>query len=64
MCLTTEALMLFIGMLPAHIVDVSDDRIVVRAEVRDAVWQVKGDQWCTNAPKIDAAFRLKQGSDA
>ena len=51
-------------MLPAHIVDISDDRIVVRAEVRDAVWQVKGDQWCTNAPKIDAAFRLKQGSDA
>ncbi|WP_425050105.1 hypothetical protein [Psychromarinibacter sp. S121] len=64
MCLTTEALMLFLSLLPQEIVDISDERIVVRAEVRDAVWQVKGDEWCTQAPKIDAAFRLRQGSDA
>ncbi len=61
MCLTAEALFLFLSILPQEIVDVSDARITVAAETRDAVWLAKGDEWCTTAPQIDAAIRLKKG---
>lgn len=64
MCLTAEALFLFISLLPPGIVEVSDERIRVRAEVRDAVWERRGDAWCTPAPKIDATIRLRQGEGA
>ncbi|WP_068116439.1 ketol-acid reductoisomerase [Tropicimonas marinistellae] len=63
MCLTTEAFLLFLSILPSTIVETSSDRIVIHAEVRDAVWEVKEDKWCTPAPQIDAAVRLKGGAD-
>jgi hypothetical protein len=61
MCLTAEALFLFLSILPPEIVEISDTRITVAAETRDAVWRAKGDEWCTSAPRIDAAIRLKRG---
>ncbi|SEJ51446.1 hypothetical protein SAMN05421762_1216 [Pseudooceanicola nitratireducens] len=64
MCLTTQALMLFMNLLPPEIVELGDDRIIVRAETRDAIWVAKGDEWCTNAPKLDRAIRFKQGEPA
>ncbi|MGI3168723.1 hypothetical protein ACRARG_06205 [Pseudooceanicola sp. C21-150M6] len=64
MCLTTEALLLFLSLLPPEIVEHGENRITVRAETRDAIWQIKGEKWCTTAPQIDAVFRLKQGEEA
>lgn len=64
MCLTTEALMLFLSLLPPEIVETGEDRIVVRAEVRDAVWTPRGEKWCTAARDMGAAFRLEQGLPA
>jgi len=64
MCLTTEALMLFLSLLPPEIVELSPERITVRAEVRDAHWLAQGEMWCTAAPKLDAAVRLKAGEPA
>ncbi len=61
MCLTAEALFLFLSVLPTEIVEVSDTRITVAAETREAVWLAKEDEWCTSAPQIDAAIRLKKG---
>ncbi|MCR8550709.1 hypothetical protein M4578_23030 [Salipiger sp. P9] len=61
MCLTSQALFFFLSLLPQERVDVSPDRITVRAELRDAIWLAKGEEWCTTAPQIDAAIRLKQG---
>ncbi|MBY6004321.1 hypothetical protein KUV62_10400 [Salipiger bermudensis] len=61
MCLTAEALFLFLSVLPPEIVEVSDTRITVAAETREAVWLAKEDEWCTSAPQIDAAIRLKKG---
>lgn len=61
MCLTPQALFLFLSLLPQEIVDRGPDRITVRAELRDAVWLAKGETWCTGAPQIDAAIRLGQG---
>ncbi len=49
MCLTTEALLLFLSLLPSEIVETSEDRIVVRAETRDAIWLPNGHEWCTDA---------------
>lgn len=64
MCLTTEALLLFLNLLPQDLVEMSTDRIVVHAEVRDAVWEANGDIWCTPAKRIDAAIRLGLGEGA
>ncbi|SDI19974.1 hypothetical protein [Aliiruegeria lutimaris] len=61
MCLTTEALLLFINLLSPQIVEIADDRVIIHAETRDAVWEARADQWCTQAPRIDAALRLKAG---
>ena len=61
MCLTTEALLLFINLLSPQIVELHDDKVVIHAEARDAVWEARADKWCTEAPRIDAALRLKAG---
>lgn len=61
MCLTTEALLIFLNLLPPEIVEVSADRIVVRAETRAAIWKRTADQWCTAAPQVDASFRNQTG---
>lgn len=64
MCLTSEALFLFLSLLSPDIVERSEDRIVVHAEVRDAVWLAREDKWCSAAPRIDAALRLRAGEEA
>ncbi|MCA0961467.1 hypothetical protein [Salipiger bermudensis] len=61
MCLTAEALFLFLSVLPPEIVKITEARITVAAETRDAVWLAKGDEWCTSAPEIDAAIRHGRG---
>ena len=50
MCLTAEALMLFLSILPEDRIDVGFDRVVIRAETRDAIWIAEGERWCTDAP--------------
>lgn len=50
MCLTAEALALFLSLLPGEIVTSTPERIIVHAEVRDAHWLPVGDRWCTKAP--------------
>jgi len=64
MCLTTEALLLFLNLLPRDIVEMGQDQIIVRAETRDAIWEAKGDKWCTTAPQLDKTIRLKLGEPA
>lgn len=49
MCLTPEALALFLNMLDPAVIDTHADRIVVRAEVRETVWVQVADLWCTDA---------------
>ena len=61
MCLTTEALLIFLNLLPRDIVEMGQDQITVRAETRDAVWTAEGDKWCTAAPQLDKSIRFKLG---
>lgn len=58
MCLTTEALVLFLNLLAFDRIDVAPDRIVIRATHRDAHWVQVGSEWCTMAPQIDRMERF------
>ncbi|WP_407495298.1 hypothetical protein [Pseudooceanicola sp. MF1-13] len=64
MCLTTEALLIFLNLLPREIVEMGTDRIIVRAETRDAIWIAKDDKWCTSAPQLDRTIQFKLGEPA
>lgn len=64
MCLTKEALLVFLGMLAPELIDIGDERIVVRAETRDVIWTARGEEWCTPGPKLDRSMRLRQGEAA
>ena len=50
MCLSTQALLLFISLLPQEIVDPSEHQIVIAAETGDVMWDSFDGEWCTVAP--------------
>ena len=58
MCLTAEALALFLNMIAAPDITMEPGRIVVHAETRDAHWVSVEDEWCTMAPQIDRMIRF------
>lgn len=47
MCLTTQALVLFLNMLDPSLITAAPDRITVHAVERDAIWTRVQDHWCT-----------------
>jgi hypothetical protein len=58
MCLSTQALILFLSLLPRDIVEPTPTDILVQAETGPVVWQQQGDTWCTTAPLVS---RTRQG---
>lgn len=46
MCLTTEALMLFLAVLGADLVTETKDRITVHATDGDVHWTARDGKWC------------------
>ena len=61
MCLTPQALALFLNLLAADRVTTEPDRITILAETRAVVWvrseRHVDDRWCTMAPQLDAIAR-------
>mgnify|MGYP006292832461 CR=1 FL=1 len=61
MCLTPQALAVFLNLLAVDRVVTEPDRITVLAEARDVVWvrsdRHVDDRWCTMAPQIDGIAR-------
>ena len=55
MCLTTEALLIFLNLIGPDIVTSEPGRFIVHAEQGDATWTREGERWCTAAPQIDKA---------
>ncbi|MEL7026114.1 MAG: hypothetical protein AAGO57_02640 [Pseudomonadota bacterium] len=55
MCLTLEALVAFLNLLPADIVETRPEQILVHAEVETTVWEVRGDVWCVELGGARAA---------
>lgn len=58
MCLTAEALALFLNMIVGPDISMEPGRIIVHAETRDAHWVSVDDEWCTMAPQIDRMIRF------
>ena len=59
MCLTAEALALFLNLLNPDLISSESGRITVNATERDAVWVLtEDDKWCTMAPQIDRLARF------
>jgi len=57
MCLTAEALALFLTLVAVDHVTIEPGRIIVHATLRDAHWIAVEDRWCTMAPQIDRIAR-------
>lgn len=57
MCLTAEALALFLNLLSPQIVSTEPGRVIVHASAGDVHWVARADEWCTMAPQIDAMAR-------
>ena len=56
MCLSTQALLLFIGMLPQEIVYPSSDEIMIAADTGDVTWARFDGEWCTVAPLVSTSI--------
>ena len=52
MCLSTQALLLFISLLPHEIVEPSSNEVVIAADTGDVEWENFDGEWCTVAPLI------------
>jgi hypothetical protein len=57
MSLSKSALRYFLSLLPPERVTEEPGRIVVHADVGDAVWYARGSLWMTAAPEFEAAQR-------
>ena len=59
MCLTAEALALFLNMIAAPTSSAEPGFIVVHAHASDIHWVAVEDVWCTEAPTLDRVATLK-----
>ncbi|KAJ56672.1 hypothetical protein ACMU_06940 [Actibacterium mucosum KCTC 23349] len=53
MCLTTEALVLFLNLINPQIVTTEPQMITVHAAQGDVVWLAAGDNWCSENLRSD-----------
>ena len=58
MCLTAEALALFLNMISGPDITMEPGRIIVHAQTRDAHWVSVEDEWCMMAPQLDRMIRF------
>jgi hypothetical protein len=58
MCISAEALALFLNMIAGAPVTMEPGRIMIHAETRTAHWVAVEDEWCTMAPQIDRLERF------
>jgi hypothetical protein len=58
MCLTTEAIALFLNLLDPEVISMEAGQITIHATERDAVWVQVEEKWCTEAPELDRLARL------
>lgn len=50
MCISAQALALFLSMLDPEIVTTEPSRVTVAATEGAAIWEPVGDKWCSDAP--------------
>lgn len=57
MSLSKPALRYFLSLLPPERVTEELGRVIVHADVGDAIWYARGNLWMTAAPEFEAAGR-------
>lgn len=50
MCISAQALALFLSLLDPEIVTTDEARVTVAATAGTAIWEPVGDKWCSDAP--------------
>ena len=50
MCLTTQAMYLFVSILSPDVVSPSASQILIRAQTGTVEWENYGDLWCIDGP--------------
>jgi hypothetical protein len=58
MCISAEALALFLNMIAGTPITAEPGRFIIHAEERNAHWISVEDEWCTMAPQIDRMERF------
>lgn len=56
--LSTAGFDLFLSLLPGDRISRSESKVIIHAEIGDAVWFAQGDRWITAAPGFDTARRF------
>lgn len=57
MCLSTQALFLFISLLPQDIVEPSASEVMIAADAGNVTWENFDGEWCTVAPLVIKASK-------
>lgn len=60
MCLSPEALALFLNILGHSMVTSEPHQIIVHATQGDVVWVAAGEYWCTTGPQDDRKARFEK----
>ncbi|MEM0937849.1 MAG: hypothetical protein AAF646_11530 [Pseudomonadota bacterium] len=63
MCLSAQALAVFLNLLAFDAITRAPDRFIVHASAGDAHWVAVADRWCTMAPQFDRMARFATLSD-
>ncbi len=58
MCLSPEALALFLNLIGHSLVISTPEHITIHATAGDVVWSAVGDEWCTTGPADDRRARF------
>lgn len=58
MCLSAEALALFLNIIGTDLVTTEAERIIVHATEGDVTYVAHADIWCTMGPQLDQRARL------
>ncbi|PWR01554.1 hypothetical protein DKT77_15550 [Meridianimarinicoccus roseus] len=58
MCLSAEALALFLNIIGSDLVSTEPGRIIVHATEGDVTYVARDDQWCTMGPQLDRMARF------
>ncbi|MFW2542321.1 hypothetical protein ACN2XU_06740 [Primorskyibacter sp. 2E107] len=59
MCISAEALAVFLNMLSASIITTEPGRVIIAATSGEVHWVAHEDQWCTMGPEFEK--RQRQG---
>ena len=61
MCMTVEALVLFLSILSEDRIELGTNSVTVNAEVGPVVYEKIGTMWCSERPRSEEMLRLVYG---